>query len=196
MKLAYASRMLTKIACKHGTGTLAGGRAYALFAVALACSACGGANPPPRSLHGTLDLTALPAPGPSPFGTGSGHVQARVAQRTPSRDSLDAYLKRDAPPRRVAAASPGPKLAKAQVKRMQPVPAFDAPRPVFAAAPATPAARPTATSTDSQRYAQYAQRDNVSRNQQRFAGGERVVLIGVTTLIVILLVVLLIVLLL
>jgi len=172
----------------------------------MAASACS-TTIPAQPTHGALDLSrALPQPSPSPFGLSGGHRQPGLTGK--ARDSgaeLQARaMGRPVTPDGAERARPSAAHARAPAVPTNPqaLPGSIGGQPSAAPPPAgdfgiKPTAERTAAApkpsaiSDSQRY---AQRESQARNQERFRGGD-LVIIGVSTLLVVLLVVLLIVLL-
>jgi hypothetical protein len=173
--------------------------AIVAFVLSAAMAACGAANLEQRP-HGTPDLSkAFPTPTASPFGLSQGHRGAGITARlhglgaAPNADS-----KRDSAVREVALTRSRPRPAHV-VSTPPRAQALSDSKAVSSAAaePATArnaaAARQASVIADSQRY---AERQNSSRNLEQYRGGDRLVVIGASTLIIVLLVVLLLVLLL
>jgi hypothetical protein len=173
-------------------------RLLGVVVLAVTANACGASNPAPK-VRGTPDLAAaLPAPNPSPFGLSYGHGNAAMAEQKRGADAIETRSKLSA----VAVARSNSKPASAERARPSAQPPLDAKltpstttEPVAASGTGVvalqhPATLQSSLDTDSQRY---AQRQNASRNLERYRGGD-VVVIGATTLVLVLLIVLLIVL--
>jgi hypothetical protein len=177
--------------------------ALGLVVLVVATNACGASNPGQRSGGAPALARALPAPTPSPFGLTygqrhpgmSGELRGFSADRGPALQraaAREAVALQSSSPRPARAEKAGPSLrafrSVAPVQAPVPVDTIDA----NAVAVQRATERQPSVVSDSERY---AQRQNKSRNLERYRGGD-VVVIGASTLVIVLLIVLLIILLL